>query len=195
MSEYKDLYDSLYSLLNEYKQTTELKKISDAYKKEFIMFLTICKIQKFDYSYPFFEFDKIINIIQNNDELYKKFLCILERDNIPILFKKNISYNLQDMFIICIKYRFNHDMICKAINYVEINLKFSLVHTKKIKLLNITTIKTLKNDLIHKFNLNVSGHKMFELYKDKKILDEDKKLIEYDIENDDTIDIIINQKS
>ncbi len=195
MSEYKELYNSLYSLFNEYKPSTDLKTISDVYKKEFIMFLTICKIQNFDYSYPFFEFDKIIYIIQNNDELYKKFLCILERENKPILFKKNISFNLQDMFIICIKHRFNHDIICKTINYVDINLKFSLVRTEKIKLLNITTIKILKNDIINKFNFNAFGYKMIELYKDKKQLEDDKKLIEYDIDDDDTIDIIINQKS
>jgi len=190
---YQEIYDSLLLVFNEYKLTTDLKKISDVYKKEFIMFLTICKVNNSYYIYPFYEFDRIIEIIINNKELFDKIKKILEQND-SLQFKKDISFNLQEMYIICMKNNFKHDIMCNTIRYINIKFKLN-INSEKINILNINTLNTLKNIILEKFKLNLVSDKYLEFYKDNILLQDDKKFIEYDIEDDDIINIIINQKS
>jgi hypothetical protein len=191
---YREIYDSLLIVFNEYNFTTDLKKISDAYKKEFIMFLSICKLNNFNYSYPFYEFDRIIDIVIHNIELFDKIKKILDQND-SLTFNKNICINLQEMIIICMKYNFNYDIIgCNTIKYVNLKLKFN-IYIEEIYILNLNTVNDLKNLIFNKFKLNLVSDKYLEIYKDKICLQDDKKIIEYDVDDDDIINIIINQKS
>ncbi len=190
---YHEIYDSLLSVFNDYKLTTDLKKISDVYKKEFIMFLTICKVNNSNYIYPFYEFDRIIDVIINNKELFDKIKKILDQND-SLKFTKNITINLQEMYIICMKNSFNHNIICNTIRYMNIKFKCN-INITNINILNINTINNLKNIIFKKINFNLVSDKYVEFYKDNILLDNDKKLIEYDIDDDDIINIIINQKS
>ena len=191
---YREIYDSLLIVFKEYNFTTDLKKISDAYKKEFSMFLSICKLNNFNYSYPFYEFDRIIDIVINNKELFDKIKKILDQND-SLTFNKNICINLQEIFIICMKYNFNYDIIgCNKIKYVNLKIKFN-IYIEEIYILSLNTVNDLKNLIFKKFNLNLISDRYLELYKDKILLQDNKKLIEYDIDDDDIINIIINQKS
>jgi hypothetical protein len=180
-------------IFSAYRLISDLKKISNVYIKEFCMFLTICKNNKIDLNYPFYEFSKIVNII-NDNKYFKNNINEIFNNKKKLSFNKKYDKSLQDFFIKIMKEKFNHDSQCNLIKNVSIDLKFGMNIFDRINISNILTVKDIFNNLQNKnleFNkLNINN---LLFYKDKKHITITDFLIEHDIEDDDCINITIKQ--
>lgn len=182
-------YEIFKNILNAYKLITELRTISDIYIKEFSMFLSICLNDKIPLNYPFYEFDKIIKTIQNTKELNNMLKQIFNK---TLIFKKIYDKTLENFIVNSMKKNFQHDSKCNLIKDVSIKFKMNFNTFEKITLSNLSELDDLIKFIKSKHDLNLNSIK---LYKDKNEIIHNKKLIEYDIEDDDIITVIINHSS
>ena len=196
INNYIEIYQELKDIIKS-NNTINTKSISDVYKNEFYMFLTICKINNFELNYPFHEFEKIIEFVLSQSDLKSKIENFL---NIPLIFNKLYDELLQKTFIEQFKIHFNHDIVSTKINN---KCSISFRSCNKVILTEILSNLLFVDDIIkllsNKFNFIPTN---LSLYKDKKELKVGFQLIEYNIDDnidenidDNYIDIVIKFKS
>jgi hypothetical protein len=191
MNEY---YHTFKNILFAYKLITELKKVSDIYIKEFSMFLSICLNEKMELNYPFYEFDRIVYIIENTKELKNIFKHIFKKDIKYIdekQFNKIYDEKLQMKFLDLMKKNFLYDSKCNLIKNVSVKFKINFNMFEEIIISNLLELKDL-NQII-KTKHNISSNLLF--FKDNKEIKENVPLIEYDIEDCDQILVSFDQAS
>lgn len=182
-------YEIFKNILNAYKYITLLRTISDSYIKEFSMFLSICFNEDLPLEYPFYEFKKIVEVIINTHELYN---LLNEIFNKKIIFKHNYDKNLQFSLLNLMQKNFHHECQCNLIKNVSIKFKINFNIFEEASLSNLSEIYDLIKLIQTKHNIYSDS---LNFYKDKKQIENNKKLIEYDIEDGDIITVVINQSS
>ena len=182
-------YEIFKNIFNKYKLTSNLRNVSDIYIKEFSMFLSICLNENIPLNYPFYEFDKIVKTIQNTHELHN---MLNEIFNKKLTFKKVYDRTLQLSLINLMKKYFSHDSQCNLIKNVSIKFKMNFNIFEEVNLSNLSELQDLINLIKTKHNINSN---CLKFYKDKIEIENNRKLIEYDIEDEDIITVVINQQS
>lgn len=173
----------------------EIKKegVSDAYIREFFMFIVICNKNNKPFEYPFFEFERIIKIIKNNSKLESKIIKILDYKEIILHFKENLDKHLQEFFIDKMKYYFSQNVMSTQIELCNLNFFINKNLIYSLKILNNVKISTVL-DLLKQNNQIISKNMI--LIKDGKVMDLNKTLIHYKINNNNNnIEIVISQTS
>lgn len=186
MTEHYEVFNNIF---NKYKLITELRTVSDIYIKEFSMFLSICLNEKLPLEYPFYEFEKIVEIIQNIKELHN---ILYEIFNKKLTFNKVYDKNTQIFFYDFMKKYFFHESQCSSIKNVSIKFKMNFNIFEEANISNLSELQDLINIMKTKHNINSN---CLKFYKDKKEIENNKKLIEYDIDDDDIITVVINHSS
>lgn len=167
--------------------------VSDAYIKEFFMFIVICKKYNKPFEYPFIEFERIIKVINKNSDLEKQIIVILDSKDKVLKFTENLDKHLQEFFIDKIYSHFSHNIISKQIELCNVNFLMNRNLVYNLKTMNNVKVSNIL-ELFKKYNNITSKNIIF--IKDNKNMELNKTLLYYKINNDNTdIEVVLSQTS
>jgi hypothetical protein len=189
-TEYIDIYTRL---LTECHKEIKKEGISDAYIKEFFMFIVICNNYNKSFEYPFVEFERIIKVIKNNSNLESEIIKNLNYKGTSLNFTENLDKHLQEFFIDKINSYFSQNIISTKIDLCNINFIMNKNLVYSLKTMNNVKISTIM-ELFTKY-INISSKNMI-FVKDNKNLELNKTLMHYKINKDNSnIEVVLSQSS
>jgi hypothetical protein len=189
-TEYVKIYTDLIDICHK-----EIKKegVSDAYIREFFMFIVICNNNNKPFEYPFVEFERIIKIIKNNSYLESEIIKILNYKQNSLNFTENLDKHLQEFFIDKMKYYFSQNVLSTQIELCNLNFFMNKNLIYSLKIINNVKISTII-DLFKQYTNITSNNLIF--IKDKKNMEINKTLLHYKVNKDDSnIEVVISQSS
>jgi hypothetical protein len=188
--EYIDIYTKL---LTDCHKEIKKEGISDAYIKEFFMFIVICNNYNKPFEYPFVEFERIIKVIKHNLNLELEIIKILNHKEISLKFTENLDKHLQEFFIDKIHSYFSQNIISTKIELCNINFFMNKNIIYSLKTMNNVKISTIM-ELFKKYT-NISSKNLIFI-KDKKNMELNNTLLHYKINKDTSnIEVVLSQSS